>query len=226
MKKILESIESRSMLWALIGGIVTTFIMTFDFWSGAGNTLNFIIKLVVLIALLIFIHGGHTKLYSTKSGVISKKSLGLFLLPFVLIFTSMIHLNLHVDGSYVWVEEDGEIQDAEWYTFNPAFWNAPTGMIVRSNQFGYCTSTMNKGNSVTFVIEKGNFNVVISSTVSISRETWEIFDFNETDLREFLRNDIKSMVLNDFELCKLENLQGFRKKFIYEGTEMVSANLY
>lgn len=80
--------------------------------------------------------------------------------------------------------------------------------------------------SIKIIIKNGEFNVSLSCEVKLSRENWEAFNFDEDSLRKFLKEDITSKIFANFELCKMENLQGFNKIFTYEGSKMVSAELY
>ena len=80
---------------------------------------------------------------------------------------------------------------------------------------------------VAVVIKEGDFNVHIQVDAHVSSETWASAEvsFDPEKLQTFLEKDISRTIANNFELCKMENLQGFSKNFYYEGTRLDRADL-
>ena len=88
--------------------------------------------------------------------------------------------------------------------------------------------TREKKHKVAVVIEKGDFSVHIQASTHVSKETWELPEvaFSPDNLKEFLKKNVHKTITGNWELCRMENLQGFSKNFYYEGSRLVRADLH
>lgn len=216
-------------IFVIFGFIYTLFV---DLWTETGNGSNWLFKILVaagyFLTVYIYINQrnerSNHKYDEDGNRLYDRWNVSFIVFPFVIFMASMFHFNNHRDGSHVWLVENSRVELANTMTFNIMPWKSPEGMIVRDRYFGNYIST--SGKPIKILIKNGEFTVHQELSVVLDEKIWKEFNFDEVKLREFLRKDLKNTVTQNDEVCKLEKLNNFKFKFVYEGTNIASADLY